>query len=235
MLLWNYMNTRTASKDHPFYVLDFDRTLADTDKLLDVFIQIANQYVDLPQKTVEAADANVKQTGDSFDTATYVRDYLREHNRAEAWERLERQFIHESRALDMLLPGAAELLETLESRDINYGILTYGNPPWQHLKLTAAGFNHVPRIVIVTKQKGVIMRSWQQPDGTFRLPREFGGGEASEIVLVDDKAVSFEGFPDISARGYWVLDPARELLSQQGEVPATVQRLKALDELTSII
>ncbi len=228
------MNT-PAVNHKPFYILDFDRTLADTDKLLEVFIQIANQYVDLPQGTVEAADASVKQTGDSFDTATYVRDYLKDHDQADTWERLERQFIHESRALDMLLPGAAELLELLEAKHIRYGILTYGNPPWQHLKLTASGFNHVARIVIVTKQKGLIIRSWQQPDGTFRLPQEFGGGEANEIVLIDDKAVSFEGFPDISARGYWVLNPAHELSSQLGEIPQGVQRLGDLYELIELL
>jgi FMN phosphatase YigB (HAD superfamily) len=224
------MNTHDADTD-TFYILDFDRTLADTDKLLEVFIQVANQYIDLSPQQVTAADASVKQTGDSFDTASYVRDYLREHDRDDAWDQLERQFIHESRSLDMLLPGAAELLSALDTQGAQYGILTYGNPPWQHLKLTAAGFNHIPRIVITTKQKGILINSWQQTDHTFALPQEFGGGTAKEIVLVDDKAVSFDGFPSVSARGYWVLDPAHELPSQQGSVPANVARFANLSEV----
>ena len=213
-----------------FYVVDFDRTLVDSDKLLEVFIEIANKYFDIPREQIEKADLDVKQRGDSFDTAGYVRDHLADKGMSDEWGKLERQFIHESRALNMLLPGAAELLEQLTNKGSRYGILTYGNPLWQHIKLTAAGFNHVPRIVMEHKEKGRLIRSWQREDTTFRIPHEFGGGSASRIILIDDKAVSFAEFPDQPSEGLWVVDTSNMLPSQHGEVPVNVRHVSDLYE-----
>lgn len=207
-----------------FYIVDFDRTLADSDKLLEVFIEIANDYFDIPREQLEKADADIKARGDSFDTARYIRDHLAEKGESEKWNDLEKRYIHDSRSLNYLMTGATELQNWLAENNKRYGILTYGNPLWQRLKLTAAGFNHVPRIVTEQKHKGRLISSWQQPDGTFAIPHEFGGGFAHEIILIDDKAVSFEDFPGEPSHGYWVLDPAHELPSQQGVVPVNVER-----------
>lgn len=213
-----------------FYIVDFDRTTADSDKLLEVFLSIVDQYLDLPREQIEAADADVKARGDSFDTASYVRDHLADQNELDKWEHLTKQFIHEARSLNMLMPGASELLQYFDDTHCRYGILTYGNPLWQHLKLSAAGFNHVRRIVMTTKEKGRLIASWQQQDGSFMIPRELGGIVVSSVVMIDDKAVSFEGFPAAPSQGLWVLDPARELISQQGTVPDNVLRLRNLEE-----
>lgn len=211
-----------------FTIVDFDRTLADTDKLNEVFFAIVEQYDIVSRADLEKADADVKLSGDSFDTAGYVRETLLAAGRGADWSRMEKQFIHESRALNMLLPGAAELLAMLAERNALYGILTYGNPLWQHLKLAAAGFNHVPRIVMTHKEKGRLVSSWQQSDGSFTLPNEFGGGTVDAIMMIDDKAVSFVDYPGMPSYGYWVLDPARELPSQQGSVPANIVRVPDL-------
>lgn len=205
-----------------FYIIDFDRTLADSDKLLEVFIEVANEFFEIPREQIDRADADVKARGDSFDTASFVRDYLHDHGEGDKWNELEKRFIHQSRSLNMLLPGAAELLDHLRSTGERYGILTYGNPLWQHLKLAAAGFNHVNRIVMEYKEKGCFVASWQNETGDFELPQEFGGGQAKRIVMFDDKAVSFDGFPPEPSRGYQVVDPENVLPSQAGGVPANV-------------
>lgn len=217
------IDTQTEIIDE-FYIVDFDRTLADSDKLLEVFIEIANDYFNIPREQLIKVDADIKARGDSNDMATYVRDHLAEVGESERWSDLEKRFIHDSRALNYLLPGATELQSWLASNKKRYGILTYGNPLWQRMKLTAAGFNHVPRIVTEHKHKGRLIHGWQQSDGTFLLPHELGGGRAKKVILIDDKAVSFEEFPDSPSQGYWVLDPSHELPSQQGTVPANVIR-----------
>jgi FMN phosphatase YigB (HAD superfamily) len=227
-------NTQLSATS-PFYIVDFDRTLADSDKLLDVFITVANQFLEIPQEQVEAADRDIKAKGDSFDTASYVRDKLSEKGELVRWGELEKQFIHESRALNMLLPGASELLTQLSARQLRYGILTYGNPLWQHLKLTAAGFNHVHRIVTVNKHKGKLISSWQQDDGIFKLPHEFGGGSANNVVLIDDKAVSFNSFPDSPSKGIHVVDYERILPSQEGSVPSNVTHVSSLREALLVL
>lgn len=226
------MQTKIENK---FYVLDFDRTLADTDKLLEVFMQVADKYVAISREQIEEADADIKARGDSFDTAGYVRDYLIEQDRLGDWDQLVKQYIHESHALDMLLPGALELIEYLEKAGARYGILTYGNPLWQRLKLSAAGFNHVPHIVTTTKEKGLLIRSWQDDEGVFHLPHELGGGIADAVVLIDDKAVSFDGFPDEPSRGYHVFDPADYLPAQVGSVPKNVESVTSLRGITKLL
>ncbi len=226
------MQTKPENK---FYILDFDRTLADIDKLLEVFMQIADQHAAISRAQIEAVDADMKRRGDSFDTAGYVRDYLMAQDRLGEWDQLVKQYIHESHSLDMLMPGASELIAYLERTEARYGILTYGNPLWQRLKLSAAGFNHVPHIITTTKEKGILIRSWQDDDGLFHLPLEFNGGTADAVVLIDDKAVSFDGFPDLPSRGFHVFDPANYLPAQQGSVPANVASIKSLHDVSQLL
>jgi FMN phosphatase YigB (HAD superfamily) len=230
------MTTLENENKHPFFIVDFDRTLVDSDKLLEVFFEVSKQYIEIPVEQIEAADRDVKNRGDSFDTAGYVRNHLIDIGEGERWADLEKQFIHESRSLNYLLPGAAELLEWLPAHGKRYGILTYGNPLWQHLKLTAAGFNHVHHIIMEHKEKGKFISSWQRADdGIFRLPDAMGRGDADYIVMIDDKAVSFTDFPGEPSRGYWVLDPAKELPSQQGTVPENVNRYNNLSDLVKVL
>lgn len=224
------MTTSVRAKNE-FYIVDFDWTLADTDKLNEVFFEIVEQYHAISRDEIVKAREDVQRTGDSFDTAGYVRDRLYDEDRGEEWADLEKRYIHESRALNYLMPGAAELLEWLAAHGKRYGILTYGNPLWQRLKLTAAGFNHVRHIITEQKEKGKFVRSWQRHDGSFRIPDALGGGSAESIVMIDDKAVSFDRFPPAPSQGYWVLNPEHELLPQQGTVPANVTRYKDLLEL----
>lgn len=229
------MTTSANDSNHAFYIVDFDRTLVDSDKLLEVFIEVSQQYVRIPEEQIESANRDMKNRGDSFDTAGYVRDHLAAINGLDRWADLERQFIHESRALNYLLPGATELLEWLAENGKRYGILTFGNPLWQHLKLTASGFNHVRHIIMEQKEKGRFISTWQRPDGTFRIPDDLGRGDADYIIMIDDKAVSFTDFPDKPSEGYWVLDPARELPSQQGTVPSNVTRYKNLYDVVKAL
>lgn len=223
--------TISAQSDGEFYIVDFDRTLVDTDKMTEVFIEIAEEHGAISREQIQKANDDVTRTGDSFDTAGYVRDRLMSEDRGEEWDALEKQYIHESRSLNYLLPGAAELLEWLAAHGKRYGILTYGNPLWQHIKLTASGFNHVRHIILEQKEKGKLIASWQRDAETFRLPEAFGGGWADYIVLIDDKAVSFADLPAAPTRGYWVLDAAHELPSQQGSVPDNVARCQTLQDV----
>lgn len=224
------MTTSEINKTE-FYIVDFDRTLVDADKLLGVFIEIAHKYLDIPREQMEKANEDIKARGDSFDTAGYVREHLYEQDRGDEWNSLKKLYIQECQALNMLLPGAAELIEWLESNDKQYGILTYGNPMWQGLKITAAGFEQTSHIVMVHKEKGRLISSWRDESGIFNLPEAFGGGVVDSIVMIDDKAVSFSEYPEEPSRGYWVLDPANELPSQQGNVQENIERCTDLHEV----
>ncbi len=217
-------------KKADFYIVDFDRTLADSDKLTEVFVEVCEEYNAISREQILKADTDMKRLGDSFDTAGYVRDHLNDSGRGDEWDSLEKKYIHESKSLNMLLSGAAELLHWLDTQKKQYGILTYGNPLWQRMKLSATGFNHVPHIILERKDKGSLISGWQQKDGSFELPHELGGSVVDRIIMLDDKAVSFENFPHSPSKGYWVLNPERELPSQQGSVPENVERCNNLHD-----
>lgn len=211
-----------------YFIVDFDRTLVDSDKLFEVFLEISNRFITVPIEQVELAQRDMRQRGDSFDTASYVRDCLNKESRTDEWEKLKKIYIHESRSLNYLLPGAYELIEWLKIQKKKYGILTYGNPIWQHLKLTASGFNHVDHIITGEKAKGKIITSWRQHDGSYKLPEALGNHVVDAIRLIDDKAVSFTSFPPEPSRGYWVIDPSNELPSQLGSIPQNTKRYNSL-------
>lgn len=214
--------------DPEFYIIDFDRTLVDSDKLFEAFVQLADKYYKISRDQLDKAHLDFIKRGDSFDTASYVRNHLIDEDRLYEWDGLEKRYIHEARSMNMLLPGAAELLEWLAAKGKRYGMLTYGNPMWQRMKLSASGFNHMNHIVMVHKEKSKLINSWHKPDGSFRIPDELGRGEASSIVLIDDKAISFNGFPESPSMGYWVCDPMSEMPSQHGVVPDNVTRFNNL-------
>lgn len=225
--------TELTPKNNEFYIVDFDRTLADSDKLLEVFIEVAEEYSAISREQIQKADQDVKLRGDSFDTASYVREQLNRLGKRDDWPELEKRFIHESRSLNYSLPGANELLGQLALKGYRHGILTYGDSLWQGLKLTAAGFNHVRHIITAQKEKSLLIQKWQQPDGSFAIPHDFGGGTADSVVMIDDKAVSFDGFPGAPSKGFWVVDKDNMLPSQQGTVPGNVVWYSDLNDIVA--
>ncbi len=222
------------AKNNTFFVVDFDRTLVDSDKLLEVFVEIASRYSTISSEQVRKLDFEIKQRGDSLFLAQYVRETLNDEGRLSDWEKLEKDFIREARHLNFLLLGADEFLEWLTLNNRDFGILTYGDPLWQKLKLSATGFNHVRHIVTEHKEKGKLIAKWLQDDGGFTVPKEYGGGTYEKLVLIDDKAVSFKDMPSI-AIGYWVLASGHELPSQVGDTDHNVTRYDNLLDILKVV
>lgn len=218
-----------------FYLLDLDSTIVDSDKLLEQFITLARQYVDLSVEQMSRIDTDIKQAGESFDAASYVRSRVVKGSSLTQWRQLKKQYVRETSASEVLLPGAMELFEFLGSTGCHYGILTYGNPEWQHLKLSATALGDVPYLVTARREKGKLIASWQGADGVFALPEEYGGERAASVCLVDDKAISFKGFPGRPSYGCHVVRPGELLPSQRGEVPLNVVRARSLYDVVELL
>lgn len=218
-----------------FYIIDFDRTLVDSDTLLEIFISVASQYGDISYEQIKKIDIDKKSKGISFDAAEYVHEALSKSGSFAQWSQLEQHYRWECRARSVLMPGAAQLLDSLQVSTRQYGILTYGDPMWQKLKLSASGLGRVPRIVTTQKTKGGLIAGWQNDDNLFELPDEFGGGLATRIILIDDKAMSFEGFPGEPSRGYHVMDNKTALPAQRGVVPHNVMQVASLYEVIKLL
>lgn len=216
-----------------FYVIDFDRTLVDSDSLLEEFAAKVAEYTDVSTEDIMGADRLAKQKGESFDAARYVRTRLTQRGEGKYWHELSDRFIKDLPAVDVMLPGASRLLEAFDRQGCRYGILTYGSPLWQELKIRASGLDEVKRIITTRKEKGRIVAEWQSGGGVFVLPPEFGGGVVQSIVLIDDKAVSFEGFPGAPSYGFHVVGEGLGLRAQRGSVPGNVQRLTGLQKVAA--
>ena len=219
--------------DDIFIILDLDRTLLDTEAFQHVYEQVIRERHSDVIEAMSYARDEVERGGGSFDTHEYMQrcvtpQQLREFDDALA-ERLRQS------PESVMNPGSLTLLEQLRQLNVHHGVLTYGNDTWQTLKMRASGLETMPYLVTQDNRKGHVLRSWQADSGAFHLPtaltaQEMGGHTIySSIVLLDDKAVSFQDLP-MNAKGYWYRPSDNLLKSQVGDVPAHVQTIRHLDE-----
>lgn len=225
-----------------FYILDFDRCLADTNKLDAAFLrQIDAQSIGIDTQAVSAARRDAEARGESFDTAMYVRTMLAKRGEEgdQEWTTLLDSFIAATAHDDMLLPFARELIDYLQKRQYRFGIVTYGGRIWQLTKMSAAGLIELPHIVTSVKEKGVLLASWVQEDSSFLIPRELTGDEddvrARRLVFIDDKPISFTGLPP-NVDAYCAITPGvtwpEEVLSA---LPAHVTVTKGLGSIIELL
>jgi len=184
-----------------FYILDLDRCLVNTDRLQALLQRIIERETPIGTGTLNEVREAYEAAGGSFDTASYMKDFFdsQSEDGQELWNRIARLAIEESQGEDMLLPYAAELLARLRSENVAFGIVTYGGNMWQETKIAASGLGEIPHIVTPIKEKGRLLTSWKQDDGSFILPGPLGGGRvinAKTLVFIDDKPISFMGIPD---------------------------------------
>lgn len=214
-----------------FYAIDFDRCLSDTDKLDKIFYQLVVDYKELDPDLLLKARNDIEDNGGSFDQVKALQQLL-------APQRLQKffnEFVRRSLTEDVLCSGANNLLDSLEKNKKTFGIVSYGNPEWQSIKMKASGVDTIPALITDHKRKGEIIASWQQNDKTFLIPPALISDGVSiqveTVVLIDDKAVAFSNLPP-EARGYWAQPLSGVLLpSQVGEVSENVRIVRGLDEI----
>jgi hypothetical protein len=214
-----------------FYAIDFDRCLSDTEKLDEIFYQLIAEYKELDSDQLLKAKNEIENNGGSFDQVEALQSLLSPEKLQELFD----EFIERALAQDTLCPGASELLKSLEQNKRTFGIVSYGNPLWQTIKMKASGVDTLPALITDHKRKGEIIASWQQGDKTFLIPSIFSADgvsiQAKTVVLIDDKAVAFGDLPD-EARGYWVQSLSGIILpSQTGDIPENVRIAHGLSQI----
>jgi hypothetical protein len=221
----------------PFYhipqaiVLDFDRTLADSDHCMQRLYTAVNSVEDVSLNVDEmkAAQKQVEATGGTFDPLTYIQRVLTDKAQ---YQMFCDRFAHTD-GPQVLYEDARRFLRKLQETDIPHTVLTFGdNMEWQSLKLEAANYP-VSRQILPDTNKGARIEKMRGSDGTFYFYVEHGGAatyQADSIVLIDDKAAAFRELPD-DCTGYKIVR-GEELPSQKGELPKRVQIIRSLDELT---
>lgn len=189
-------------KSNVFQLIDFDRTLFDTTLLIELFLETIEQ-----DDPVLSAELRQRSEEAYKEERTFlVLRFLREH-KGDAWVETFMHDVVESRGIEsFMLPGARERLKAadeLSAARPAWGILTYGDPADQLMKIRLAGLEEHPFHIVTVADKGGLIASWQKDDGTFQLPEEFGGGIVDQLTFEDDKLTVFQGTP-LGLIGVWV-------------------------------
>jgi hypothetical protein len=219
---------------NPFYVIDLDRTLVNTERLYEVLEFVLERDTDVSVQQLKEEREVIEANGDSFVMTNTLRRLLEDANSAVSWQQVQQAFIREAQRIDDVLePYAAELLQLLNDKQLPYGIITFGSEAWQLAKIEAAGLLDVPHLVTRIKEKGQLLTGWKHSENTFIIPpamtRDFTPLTVDSIIFLDDKAVSFNDMPT-RVRGVFVKSPTRELLdSQRGTLPPSVETVIGLN------
>ena len=204
------------------YVLDFDRTLADTDAMFERLIAISHETTDQLNHAIEASN-------DAFDLMRFLGHYHDEGSIKDIIERFTSTTRREQSAF--LLPGAQPLIEFIKSISSDMIILTFGSEIWQTAKLEAAGLGReLDYIITASPEKAKIIEGWREADG-FHLDIGHRTEIYDEVILVDDKATAFSGIGQ-NVLGYWV-QSGEPLPVQAGTVDAL--KVSHVDTLHDVI
>ena len=219
------------------WVLDFDRCLGGTPALYDLFVNVIQDLGIATTAQLKDARQYIEQTGGSFD----VLNYLYQNNLVddELYQRVAAAYLRRAKAapVSMLEPGAGVFLERLHNANHSCGILSYGDERWQRLKIAASGLERMSAMITDEKSKGRLIALWyDDARGVFDVPSGITMHHKTpygEVVLVDDKAVAFDGLPS-AARGYWLQSHKTLLPSQKGSVPGNVRIVRSFQEIIDL-
>lgn len=210
------------------WVNDLDRNLIDTDRAFDHFVTVCIDEGVAKQAELEDAKRAVELSGGSFDLTKYL---VEDGVTPDSLSGLYDVFSRTAEPGELLYPDAQRFLGRLQNSGALQLILTYGEVAWQEAKLRACGLGTVPHIVTNSKRKGVAIAGWRT-DTVYEVTTDEGIELMHpQVVLTDDKAVSFEGLPT-DAVGYLVQRGSTVLASQAGTVPAHVRRINSMDQIT---
>lgn len=231
---------RVAQVDD-YFLLDFDRVLGNTPNLFELLLETARE-----SGSEEIADQLKQAYGEattntsSLSVARFLQensdnpdllDEIKEDFLKNAWEGYS----------DLTMPGTGDFIDYLSRKGVPYGILSFGDPKWQEMKIAAAGLDNIPQMIVDTKHKAKVAAEWF--DGSdFIIPRQLTPSsvgnialKAEHVVVVDDKLDAFKDM-GVQMRGYLV-NPNTSLPQEVEKVTSLNlgERLVATQNLTGVI
>jgi len=208
-----------------FHILDLDRTLLDTSKLAHHLKEIiARHDVRLAEDISKQLTRHAQQQKSFF-----IFEYITQRVGHEKLDRFVNELNYVAPASELLLPGANERIAFAKSQPgWSVGILTYGSPRDQKIKLKLAGLQMERHLVTDEPKKGSTLASWKLPSGKYKLPIEFGGHTVDILTLDDDKLIAFDGLPD-DVFGQWVTHASIGGAVEMQKLPPNIRAVSNLE------
>lgn len=209
-----------------FHILDLDRTLFDTSKLIHHLKEIIARHDPELASDVTKQVAEHTKEGTSF----FIFEFIATQIGHEKLDMYINELNYIAPSSELLLPGAAERIAFAKSQPgWSVGILTYGSPRDQKVKLKLAGLQLERHLVTSNPEKGAIIASWRLPIGKYKLPIEFGGHTVDTLTLDDDKLIVFKDLPS-DVLGQWVTHASIGGTTDMQNLPANVRPVSDLNE-----
>lgn len=213
------------SGDKTLYVVDFDRTLVDTDEIMRFTEQLCSQ-IGIDISYIQADYKAALQEGRPYSPLEAIRKAG-----PDKAEQFRDKFLATSTPERFIYPDAKRLLDTLNKLKLPYMILTYAtDESWQKLKLQAAGFDSTPTVITFNPLKGQDLTAWQDSDGNFQVPLA-GFETVKKLVFIDDRLRALSDLP-ANCQGFWV---QRGGNIGRESAPANVEPIQSLDQLVDRI
>lgn len=180
-----------------FYVIDFDRTLGNTERLFEAFTALLERQHPMIYEAITRQKQQVEQSGGSYDVMAGLVEGMSDDESRQLLAVFVKKV--QEAADGFLYDGAQSFLQSLSKKGAHaFGIVTRGGEAWQSAKLAAVGFDRYPVLVMSpahTQTKGELVATWKQ-GARYHLPDLFGGVFVDRVVLVDDKPSELIGLPD---------------------------------------
>lgn len=211
-------NVQLVAKQRAILV-DFDDTVLRTTGYKDLSYEFWSKHSSVETKA--RLNQYFQDYNDGKFTAFRPQDYLTN----EEWLETLR-FIGES-VPNLLYRDAVDFLSTVHDGSKLY-ILTFGDKDFQEAKVVAAKLD-IPAIYTDKKRKTDVIEQWWS-DGRY----EINGDVFSEVLLIDDRAHSFDNFERLqNARGILLRRPEAKLGENDNinGLPDNVSILKSFDEI----
>ncbi len=209
-----------------FQILDLDRTLLDTEKLAHNLKEIINRHEPELSKAIDKEIIRHAKDHTSF----FIFEYIADHVGHEKLKDYTRELNYTAPSSELLLPGAMERIEFAKSQpNWSVGILTYGSKRDQMIKLRLVDLQLERHLITEQPEKGEMIATWLQPDGTFKLPLEFGGHIVDTLTLDDDKLLSFKDLPH-NVHGQWITHAFLGGANELQKLPDNIKMVRNLED-----
>lgn len=207
------------------YIIDLDRTLVDVSKVMK-FTEVVCNEIGIDFAKIYETQQDLHSRGTAYSPISYIKAQS-----GQKVVKFKNFFIELAREDKLLFDDARQLLTQLNQKNRDIMVLTHGaEEDWQLLKLEATSLISIPHIIVNTRRKSAIIRSWVTKDGRYK-PSLKGLSTYKSCVFIDDRMEAFDEFPD-NCEGY-LLDRTGNYKNDK-KLPRNIKIINTLSEVSIV-